>query len=139
VNDVTIRLLAFAIGFVSGLRTFTSLAAVGLARGGVWGWVLAVAALGEYVADAMPQIPSRTRLPAIAVRMLSGAIAGWLVAAGHGASTADGAALGIVGALAGTYGGHAVRTVAIARVGALPAAIAEDVVAIALAALVVSR
>ena len=138
-NEVTIRLLAFAIGFVSGLRAFTSLAAVALARGGVWGWVLAVVALGEYVADAMPRIPSRTRLPSIVVRSLSGAIAGWLVAAGHGGSTADGAALGIVGALAGTYGGHAARTVAIARIGALPAAIAEDVVAIALAALVVIR
>jgi uncharacterized membrane protein len=139
VNDVSIRLLAFAIGFVSGLRTFTSLAAVGLARGGVWGWVLAVAAVGEYVADAMPRIPSRTRLPSILVRPLSGAIAGWLVAAGHGGSTADGAALGIVGALAGTYGGHAARIVAISRIGPLPAAIAEDAVAIALAALIVTR
>jgi len=136
---VQILLLAFAIGFVSGLRTFTSLAALMLVRGGVWGWVLAVAAVGEYVADAMPQIPPRTRLPSIVIRPLSGAIAGWLIASGHGGSAAGGAVLGIAGALAGTYGGHAARLAAIARIGALPAALAEDAVAIALAAYIVTR
>jgi len=138
-DEVKIRLLALAIGFVSGLRTFTSLAALMLARGGVWGWVLAVAAVGEYVADALPRIPSRTRLPSIIIRPVSGSIAGWLIASGHGGSTADGAVLGIVGALAGTYGGHAARLAAIRRIGALPAALAEDAVAIALAAYIVTR
>jgi uncharacterized membrane protein len=45
----------------------------------------------------------------------------------------------VIGALAGTYGGHAARIAAIARIGAIPAAVAEDVVAIALAALIVTR
>jgi uncharacterized membrane protein len=132
-------LLAFGIGFVSGLRAFTSLAAIFLVRGGVWGWVLAVAAIGEYVADAMPLIPSRTALPSIVVRPLSGAIAGWLIVSAHGGSAVAGAVLGIAGALAGTYGGHAARIAAIARIGAIPAAVAEDVVAVALAALIVTR
>lgn len=134
-----ILLLAFAIGFVSGLRTFTSLAALMLVRGGVWGWILAVAAVGEHVADAMPRIPSRTRLPSIVIRPLSGAIAGGLISASHGGSLAAGAIAGIAGALAGTYGGHAARVAAIVRIGALPAAIAEDAVAIALAAYIVTR
>jgi uncharacterized membrane protein len=130
---------ALAIGFVSGLRTMTSLAALALTRGGLWGIVLSVAAAGEYVVDAMPSVPSRTALPSIVVRPLSGAIAGWLIAAWHGGSPAGGAVAGIVGALAGTYGGHAARLRTIARIGAIPAALAEDVVAIALAAFVVTR
>ncbi len=132
-------LLAFGIGFVSGLRAFTGLAALALTRGGPWGIVLAIVALGEYVADALPNIPSRTGLPSIVLRPLTGAIAGWHVAAWHGASPVSGAICGIVGAFAGTYGGHAARIAAIAKVGAIPAAIAEDVVAIALAALIVTR
>ncbi|HEY0615266.1 MAG TPA: hypothetical protein VGC96_11515 [Candidatus Elarobacter sp.] len=130
---------ALGIGFVSGLRALTSLAALALVRGGVWGIVLAVAAAGEYVADASPWIPSRTKLPSIIVRPVSGAVAGWFIAAMHGGSTIGGAVCGIVGALAGTYGGHAARLAAIARIGAIPAAVAEDLVAIALAAFFVTR
>ena len=110
-----------------------------LARGGLWGYVLAVAAVGEYVADASPKIPSRTALPSIVVRPVSGGIAGWLISTAHGGSPVVGVILGIIGALAGTYGGHAARVWAIARIGAIPAAVAEDVVAIALAALIVTR
>lgn len=133
-------LLAFGIGFVSGLRAFTSLAALFLVRGGLWGIVLAVAAVGEYVADALPQIPSRTALPSIVVRPVSGAIAGWIIAGGHGpAVSAAGAVVGAAGALAGTYGGHAARAAAIVKIGAIPAAVAEDLVAILLAAFIVTR
>src|SRR4030081_427825 len=96
-------LLAFGIGFVSGLRALTSLAALMLVRGGIWGYVLAVAAVGEYVADASPKIPSRTALPSIVVRPASGAIAGWLIGTTHGGSPIAGAVLGAIGALAGPY------------------------------------
>lgn len=131
-------LLALGLGFVSGLRTFTSLAAIGVIRGG-WGYGLVLFALGEYVADATPWIPSRTAFPSIVLRPLSGAIAGWIVAAMHGGSPLAGAVTGVIGAFAGTFGGHAARVAAIARIGALPAALAEDVVAIALAASIVTR
>ena len=47
--------------------------------------------------------------------------------------------MGILGALVGTYGGRMVRIAAIERIGAVPAALVEDVVAIALAALIVTR
>jgi uncharacterized membrane protein len=133
-------LLALGIGFVSGLRTLTSLAALALARGaGVWGIVLAVAAVGEYVADASPKIPSRTALPSIVVRPVSGAVAGWFISAWHGGSPIGGAIVGAIGALLGTYGGHAARAAAIAKIGAIPAAVAEDLVAIGLAVLLVTR
>jgi uncharacterized membrane protein len=132
--------LALCIGFVSGLRTVTSLAALALSRGiGIWGIVLGVAALGEYVADASPKIPSRTALPSIVIRPLSGAVAGWFLAAWHGGSPVAGAIVGVIGALAGTYGGHAARAAAIEKIGAIPAAVAEDVVAIALAVIIVTR
>jgi uncharacterized membrane protein len=134
-----VLLLALAIGFVSGLRTFTSLAAIFLVRGGVWGYVLGVCAIGEYVADTMPWIPSRTMPPSVVIRSVSGAIAGWLVTTAQGESAIAGAIAGIIGALLGTFGGHAARVAAIARIGALPAAILEDAVAIALAAFVVTR
>ena len=133
-------LLALGIGFVSGLRAFTSLAALALSRGfGLWGIVLGLGALGEYVADASPKIPSRTAFPSIVIRPLSGAIAGWFISAWHGGSPVAGAIVGAIGALLGTYGGHAARAAAITKVGAIPAALTEDVVAIALAALLVTR
>ena len=133
-------LLALGIGFVSGLRAFTSLAALALSRGvGIWGIVLGLGALGEYVADASPKIPSRTAFPSIVIRPLSGAIAGWFISAWHGGSPVAGAIVGAIGALLGTYGGHAARAAAITKVGAIPAALTEDVVAIALAALLVTR
>lgn len=133
-------LLALGIGIVSGLRALTSLAALALSRGiGIWGIVLGVAALGEYVADASPKIPSRTALPSIVVRPLSGAVAGWFITAWHGGSPVTGAIAGAIGALIGTYGGHAARVAAIPKIGAIPAAVTEDAVAIALAALIVTR
>ena len=48
---MTALLLALGIGFVSGLRTFTPVAAVLLVRGGIWGIVMTAAAVGEYVVD----------------------------------------------------------------------------------------
>ena len=51
---MTALLLALGLGFVSGLRTFTPVAAMLLVRGGIWGIVLAVAAVGEYVWDVLP-------------------------------------------------------------------------------------
>ncbi len=50
-----------------------------------------------------------------------------------------GAIAGIIGALLGTYGGHAARLAAISAIGALPAAILEDAVAIGLAFIIVTR
>jgi uncharacterized membrane protein len=133
-------LLALGIGFVSGLRAFTSLAALALSRGvGLWSIVLGVAALGEYAADASSKIPSRTAFPSIVVRPVSGAVAGWFISAWHGGSPVAGAVVGAIGALIGTYGGHAARAAAIDKIGPLPAAIAEDVVAIAIAAVLVTR
>ena len=136
---MTVLLLALGLGVVSGLRVFTSVAAALLVRGGLWGIIAAVAAVVEYVIDALPNCPSRTRPMGLAARAVSGALVGWMIAMMHGGSGAFGAIAGIIGAMIGAFGGHAARIAAIARIGAYPAAIAEDLVAIGLAALIVTR
>jgi uncharacterized membrane protein len=125
--------LALILGFAAGLRTFTPIAAVLLVRGGIWGIVFAVAAVGEYVLDVLPATPSRTKPFGVAARVVSGAFCGWMIAGTFGAIA------GVIGALLGTYLGHAARIAAIARIGAYPAAITEDLIAIALAAFAVTR
>jgi uncharacterized membrane protein len=132
-------LLALGIGLVAGLRTFTPLAAVFLVRGGIAGIVLAAAALFEYGYDLNPKCPARTSFPSNLARVISGAIAGWYLTAARGGSAMLGALAGIVGALIGTYGGSAVRSALIVRLGAVPAGIVESLVAIALAAFIVTR
>jgi uncharacterized membrane protein len=138
-SGVTALLLALGLGFVSGLRTFTPLAAVMLVRGGIWGIVLAVAAVGEYVVDVLPNTPSRTQARGLSARVVSGAFVGWMIATMHDSSGMFGAIAGIAGAVIGTYAGHAARLAAIARIGGYPAAIVEDLIAIGLAAFIVTR
>ena len=78
-----------------------------LVRGGIWGIVLAVAAVGEYVMDVLPNTPSRTQ----ALGSGSGRQWGvrgvddrdhvlWLGTSRH---------VGIAGAVIGAYAGHAAR------------------------------
>jgi uncharacterized membrane protein len=136
---ITALLLSFFLGIVSGMRTFTPLAAVFLRRGSVWGIVLAVAAVAEYVLDILPNTPARTGAVGLTFRIISGAVGGWVIATMHGGQGIAGAVAGIIGALIGTYAGYAARCEAIKRIGAYPAAIVGDLIAIGLAALIVTR
>jgi uncharacterized membrane protein len=136
---VTALFLALGMGFVSGLRTFTPVAAVLLMRGGILGIIATVAAVGEYVLDVLPNTPSRTQAIGLSARIVSGAFVGWIIATMHDGSGIFGAIAGITGAVIGAYAGHAARLAAIARIGRYPAAIVEDLVAIGLAALIVTR
>lgn len=131
--------LAFGLGIVAGLRTFTPLAAVFLMRGGVWGVVFSIAAVGEYVVDVLPNTASRTAAVGLSARIVSGALAGWMITTMHTGPGLLGGVAGVAGAVIGTFGGHAARIAAIARIGAYPAAAVEDAVAIGLAAIVVTR
>jgi len=124
---------ALLFGLATGLRTMTAPAAYFLHRGGIAGGILAVAALGEYVYDANPKAASRTRPIGVTARLLSGGITGWFVAG------VPGIAAGAAGALAGCYGGHALRVQLIERTAPLPAALIEDALAIGLAFVAVSR
>jgi uncharacterized membrane protein len=131
---------AFGLGFVAGLRAFTAPAALAFTRGPILTVLGLLAALFEYVMDLLPSTPSRTDpRGGLIPRIVSGGFCGWVVASAWGGSAVAGAVAGIAGALAGTYGGHAARLAAIARIGAVPAALVEDAVAIGLAAFIVTR
>ena len=120
-------LAAFLFGIVAGLRTFTGEAVLFGLRGGVAGIVFPILAIGEYVADAFPQMPPRTSIGPLLFRCASGAFMGWTVA------RIPGIIMGVAGALIGTFGGYRARMRLIAKTGAIPAALIEDVIAIALA------
>ncbi|HEX3468318.1 MAG TPA: hypothetical protein VHT05_09595 [Candidatus Elarobacter sp.] len=124
---------AFVLGLVAGLRTLLAPAALLLVRGGsAAGYVLGVVEVGELALDLHPAAQSRTRPVALMGRVVSGAITGWLLCGFRGQSPIAGAAAGVAGALIGAFGGKAVRLVLIERIGRVPAALAEDAVAIAL-------
>jgi uncharacterized membrane protein len=133
-----IFIAAFFLGIVSGLRALTPIAALFIPSGGIIGILCAIAALAELIGDKLPFIPSRTSLPALSLRIFSGAFVGSSFSEGHGVSPIFGAMLGVLGALIGTYGGRAARIAAIAKIGAFPSAILEDAIAVGLAALIVT-
>jgi uncharacterized membrane protein len=137
---------AFLIGVVTGLRSMTAPAAVSWAA--AWGWlhlentplaflgyaatpyVLSLLAIGELVADQLPQTPSRKAPVGFIARIVMGAICGAAMAASSHSMTA-GAVAGIVGAIAGTLGGYEARVRLARAVGKdLPIALLEDAVAI---------
>jgi uncharacterized membrane protein len=126
--------IAFALGISSGLRTFTAPAVLLLAlHYRIAGLIVAVLALGEWYLDLQPNTPSRTAPVGLGARLVSSAFVGWLTA------RVPGACVAIVGALIGTYGGHALRLRAITRIGAIPAGLTEDAVALAIAVFAVMR
>lgn len=152
---MTILLLAFAIGIVAGLRAMMPLAAV------AWGarlgalplagthlawlgnafvpWIFTALAIGELINDKLPATPSRKVPPQFIARVVSGAFAGSAIGLSRG-SLIGGLIAGAVGAVAGTLGGSAVRGKLAAKFGKdLPAALLEDVVAIALSVAIVAH
>jgi uncharacterized membrane protein len=96
-------------------------------------YIFTVLALGELVADQLPNTPSRKSLPGFGARVLMGALSGAALGAASMA-LAGGAVAGVVGALVGMYGGYEARVRAAKAVGRdWPVAVAEDLVAIGLA------
>ncbi|MGY2734903.1 DUF4126 domain-containing protein [Sphingomonas sp. UYP23] len=144
--------LAFLIGLIAGSRTMLAPAAIawaatrGLALDGSWlaffgwrftPWIFSLLALGEFVGDVLPTTPSRKLAGPFGARLVSGGISGAAIGVGAGMPLV-GLGLGLVGAVAGTLGGAALRTrLAVAFGRDLPAALIEDAVALAAAAVVV--
>jgi uncharacterized membrane protein len=146
-------LLSLSIGIVAGLRAMTAPAAVSWAAylgwlklddsilafmGYTWTpWVITVLAVAELVTDQLPSTPSRTVPVQFGTRILSGALSGAALGI-VGGSLVIGAVLGAAGAVIGTLGGRAARAALARKFGNdRPAALLEDVVAIAAALLVV--
>jgi uncharacterized membrane protein len=123
---------AVLLGFLAGLRTFTAPAVLWLMRVGTpFAYVLGFFALAEYAVDLYPKTPSRTRPFGLAARACSGAFCGWTVMSHGGGPIAAGAQLGAAAAVAGAYVGLAARTRAAKILGPVPAALLEDLIAIA--------
>ena len=129
---IVVYIAILILGFSAGLRVFTAPAVIYLSRGGVLGYLLGLCALGEMIGDVLPKTPARTSPPFLVARLISGAFAGWVVAQPYG-SALLGSLIGIVGALAGTYFGLKVLVIMIKSIGAVPAAVLEDLVAILIA------
>jgi len=128
--------VAAALGLAAGLRTLTPAATILLARHHmVAGVVVSVLAVCEWVIDLLPATPARTKPGPLIGRVASGAFAGWLAGGGPETARIVGAIVGACAAAAGTFAGYRTRMWAIDQFGALRAALAEDVVAIALASL----
>ena len=155
--SVTTFTLALGIGFVAGLRTLTAPAAVSWAAHLGWldlgqtklafmGSTAAVAifsllAVAEFVGDVLPFTPSRTTPGPLVARVISGGFCGACLCAAAGQSLLVGALLGGLGGVIGAFVGYQARTrtVRALQVKDIYVAIPEDIIAVALALLIVSR
>lgn len=151
---MTFYVLALLIGVIAGLRAMTAPAAVSWAAHLGWlplsgtpmafmgfaytPFVFSLLALGELVTDQLPQTPSRKVPMQFGGRLASGALCGACFGAAGG-SVLIGLVAGVVGAVIGTLGGASARARLAQSFGRdLPAALIEDVVAVAGAFLIVS-
>jgi uncharacterized membrane protein len=149
--------LAFAIGVIAGLRTFTAPAVVCWAAH--LGWinlhgshlaflgsiitvmVVTLLAIFELVHDKLPKTPNRTTPGPLGARIVLGALSGAALAIAGGQGALLGAILAIVGAVVGAFGGYQVRhqIVTQLKVNDIVVALTEDLIAIGGGLLIVTR
>lgn len=141
-------LLGGIIGIAAGLRSMTAPAVVSAAarRGdlsldgtplAMFGHpaaplLLGAMAVGEVVADKLPGMPPRTLPAPLLVRLIAGGLAGAAIGAARG-QLRSGLAAGVAGAAIGARVGIRLREQVAAGVGPMPAALAEDALAVGLA------
>ena len=135
---------AALLGAATGGRSMAGIAAVALTTppggepawlGSRWGRIGATAgALGEVVGDKLPTTPSRLEPLPLAGRVVSGAVAGFLLAQRSGRPSGAPVLAAATGAVGGAVLGRAWRGLAKRRGRPdLPAALAEDAVVYAVA------
>jgi uncharacterized membrane protein len=146
---------AFFIGTASGLRALIGVTAVSwavhfgiLPLDHTWlafmsyaftPYALTLLAIGELVNDKLPKTPSRLVPPQFIARIVTGAMCGLAIGL-SGNKMIIGAVAGIIGALAGTFGGAKARSFLARTFGRdLPAALLEDAVALGIAAFALFR
>jgi uncharacterized membrane protein len=150
-------LLAFSIGVVAGLRSLTAPAVVAWAAhlgwinihgfplafmGSMWAVaIFTVLALVELVADQLPSAPSRTAPIGLSARIVTGGLTGACLGIAAGAALWLGALAGAIGGVAGAFAGYHTRVGLVRMLHAPNFAIAipEDLIAIGLGLLLVSR
>ena len=149
--------LAFAIGVIAGLRSLTAPAVICWAAH--LGWInlhdsrlaflgstvsvviVTILAVGELINDKLPATPSRTAPVSLGARIVTGAICGAALGVAGAQTALVGAIVGVVGAVVGTFGGYQVRhqIVTQLKVPDIGVALAEDLIAIGSALLIVTR
>lgn len=150
-------LLALEIGVVSGLRSMTAPAAVAWAA--KLGWLklsasplafmgstaavtlFSLGAIGELVADKLPQIPKRTAAFPLIARIVFGGLCGACLCASAGQSIVIGAICGGIGGIIGAFAGYEIRRrlVINLKLRGILVAVVEDLIAIGFAFLFVSH
>jgi len=150
---MTFYLAALLLGVIAGLRAVTPVAAVSWAASlgvlkltgtplaflgaAITPWIVALIAAGELLNDKLPKTPSRKVPIQFGGRIATGALSGAAVGLSAGALI-PGVVLGAAGAVIGTLGGAWARGRLAAAFGRdLPAALTEDLVAVAGAAAIV--
>jgi uncharacterized membrane protein len=152
-----VLLLALGIGIAAGLRCMTAPAVVAWAAHIGWlnlhgspfafmgtAWAVGIFtlfALVEFVADQLPSTPPRTAPLGLSARIVTGALTGACLAVAGGATAWLGALVGVIGGIAGAFAGYRARVglVRTLRVPDFTIAIPEDLIAIGLGLLLVSR
>src|ERR1700688_4691107 len=121
---MSLYVLAFLIGVIAGLRSLTAPAVVSWAARLGWlhlentslgflgfayaPYIFSLFAIGELIADKLPKTPSRKAPLGFIGRVASGALCGAALGAPSHALF-EGLGAGIVGAVAGTFGGYEFR------------------------------
>ncbi len=135
------------LGVATGARTSLGLAGVAFAvprvgssglvrrvQSGPGKAVTALLVAGEVTGDKLPQTPSRLEPQGLGIRIVCAALGGAGLARRGAAAESLGAMAGVAGALLGSFGGARARAFGADRGWPdWPTAVAEDVVAIALA------
>lgn len=144
---------ALLLGFAAGLRSMTPAGILAAERNDASlraGWkdwpilsssagrvVLQASAVGEMVMDKMPFVPPRTAPESLWARLVSGGVAGLAIGTTSSGAAVKATALatGVIGSLAGSYGGQAYRGKVTKATGLpdLPVALVEDVAAVLIA------
>jgi uncharacterized membrane protein len=146
---MTVLISAFVLGVACGLRVVVGLAALSWAAStqhlplqGTWlsflgnrvtSYISSVLAIGEIINDKLPKTPSRLVPPQFGARVVMGALTGAAIGVSQG-HLVIGVLSGIVGSIVGTLVGSKARAFAAKLFGRdLPAALLEDILAVALA------
>ncbi len=148
---------AFGIGVVVGLRALTAPAVVSWAAylgwlnlndspvafmGSIWAvGIFSLLAIFEFVGDLLPRTPKRTAPAPLTARILMGGLCGVCLAISANQSPAIGAVVGGIGGVVGAFAGYEIRRRLVTglNIKDIFIAIPEDLIAIGLAVLLVSR
>ena len=154
---MTLLLLCFLLGCLTGLRSLTAPAVVCWAAH--LGWlhfagtklaflghpatvvVLTLLAVIELIADKLPKTPARTAPLGLLARIVSGCLSCVALTTSTGGNLLVAAIVGIAGAVVGSFAGYRIRRnlVLRAHLADFTVALAEDVIAVAGCLLIVAH